>query len=103
MALMLLLGTAQAKSRKEGSKAEVRADFAMICNAVQRSGAAHETDPAEKATRTVNYILTHISTQQAWSFMQSMAELRATEKAAALKKKARESGYTGACPFADEK
>jgi hypothetical protein len=35
--------------------------------------------------------------------MQSMAELRATEKAAALKKKARESGYTGACPFADEK
>ena len=103
MALLLLLGTAQAKSLKDGSKAEVRADFDMICNAVQRSGASGEKDVSGKAQKIADYLLSHISTKQAMSFMQSMGGMLPEEKPAALKKKARESGYTGACPFADEK
>jgi predicted YcjX-like family ATPase len=104
MALMLLLGTApQAKSLKEGSRAEVRADFEMICNAVQRSGAAGEKDMSQKAQKIADYLLSHIATKQAMSFMQSMGGMLPEEKAPALKKKARESGYSGACPFADEK
>jgi predicted YcjX-like family ATPase len=103
MALMLLLGTGQAKSLKEGSRAEVRADFEMICNAVQRSGAAGEKDVSQKATKIADYLLSHIATKQAMSFMQSMGGMLPEEKAPALKQKARESGYAGACPFADEK
>ena len=104
IALILLLGVvAQAKAPKEGTKAEVRADFDMICNAVQRSGAAGEKDMSQKAQKIADYLLSHISTKQAMSFMQSMGGMLPEEKAPALKKKARDSGYTGACPFADEK
>src|SRR5215471_16348671 len=103
-ALIMLLGmAAQAKPLKEGSKAEVRADFDLICNAVQRSGAAGEKDPSRKAQKIADYLLSHIVTKQAMSFMQSMGGMLPDEKAPALKRKARESGYTGACPFADEK
>jgi hypothetical protein len=42
-------------------------------------------------------------TKQAMAFMQSMGGMLPQEKPAALKKAARESGYTGACPFADER
>jgi hypothetical protein len=103
IALMGLWAMAvQAKPLKKGSRAEVRADFELICNAIERSGAAAETDPSVKATQIANYLLSHISTRQAMSFMQGMAGMPPEEKSPALKKKARESGYTGACPLADE-
>ena len=60
------------------------------CSLIQASNAA----PPEASL---------IATKQAMSFMQSMGGMLPEEKAPALKKKARESGYTGACPFADEK
>jgi len=47
--------------------------------------------------------LSHLQTKQAMSLMQSMGGMLPEEKPAALKKAARESGYTGACPFADER
>jgi len=101
--ILLLAVNAQAKPLKEGSKAEVRADFEMICNAVERSGAGGEKEVSRKATRIADYLLSHIATRQAMSFMQSMAGMLPEEKAPALKRKARQSGYSGACPFADEK
>src|SRR6185436_14902786 len=98
--MLVVAGAAQARPLKEGSMKEVRADFEMICNAVQRSGAADESEPGQKATKIANYLLSHIATKQAMSFMQSMGGMLPEEKAPALKKKARESGYAGACPFA---
>jgi len=45
--LGVMTGAAGAKALKQGSKSEVRADYELICNAVQRSGAAAETDPSQ--------------------------------------------------------
>jgi hypothetical protein len=92
----------EAKPLKQGTKEEVRADFEMICNAVERSGAS-KSDPGEKAQKIADYLLSHIQTKQAMSFMQSMGGMLPQEKPAALKRAARESGYKGACPFADER
>jgi hypothetical protein len=85
-----------------GTPAEVKADFAMICNAPKRAGADKEKDPREKARRIADYLLSHLRTTQAMEVMRSMAELPPSEKAAALRKAARASGYHGPCPFADE-
>jgi hypothetical protein len=98
----IVSGIAGAKALKQGTRAEVRADYDLICNAVERSGAAG-ADPSEKAMKIANYLLSHLRTTQAMSLMQSMGGMPAKEKPAVLKKAARESGYTGACPFADER
>ncbi len=103
LALAILAGVAQAKALKQGSKKEVRSDYEMICNAVERSGAAGESDPSMKAQKIASYLLSHIATRQAMSLMQSLSGMLPADKPIALKKAARESGYTGACPFADEK
>ena len=101
--LLIFCALAWAKPLKEGTAAEVRADWDMICNAVERSGAAAEKDMSQKATKIANYLLANIKTKQAMSVMQRMAGMLPEEKPAALKKAARDSGYRGACPFADEK
>ena len=100
--VMLVFGGA-ALALKDGSKAEVRADFAAICNAVERSGAAREKDPSQKAQKVASYLLSHIRTRQAMSLMQRMGGMLPEEKGPALKRAAAESGYTGACPLADER
>jgi len=101
--LLLLSGVALAKEPKRGSKAEVRADYALICNALERSGAAKEKDPGKKAQLIADYLLSHIATTQAMSVMQSMGAMLPEDKPASLKNATRQSGYTGDCPLADEK
>ena len=103
LALGLASATAYAAPLKDGTPAEVKADFDLICNSVARSGAAKEKDPSMKAQKIANYLLSHIATKQAMHVMQSMGGMLPEEKPAALKRAAADAGYKGPCPFADEK
>jgi hypothetical protein len=100
---LAVASTSYASSLKDGTPAEVKADFDLICHAVTRSGAAKEKDPRTKAERIATNLLGHIMTKQAMHVMQSMGGLLPEDKPAALKKAAADAGYQGPCPFADEK
>lgn len=102
-ALCLTSALSFAAGLKKGSAAEVKADFDLICNAVKRSGAEKETDTSTRARKVAEYMLKNIKTEQAMGQMQEMASLKPEYKADALREAAKKAGYTGVCPFADEK
>lgn len=95
LTLTLLLSQAQ----KTGTPAEVKADYEMVCNVIERSGAAKETDPSKKAQTAATYLFKHLKTKQVLSQMQSMGSVRPEDKVKVFKAAAAKAGYTGPCPF----
>jgi hypothetical protein len=84
-------------------KADVKADYELVCNVVERSGADKTQDPSQRAQKIALYLTQHLKTQEVKLFMASLAVKPPAEKGPALKKAAADAGYTGSCPFADMK
>ncbi len=102
--LLLLLGAlALPAVALADNKADVKADYELVCNAVERSGADSEKDPSQKATKIAMFLLKNIKTQEVKAFMASLGARLPADKGPALKKAAADAGYTGKCPFADMK
>ena len=97
-ALSLLASVAAADP---SSKADIKADYDMVCNAPARSGALKKTDKNEQAQIIANYILGHLKTDEVRQFLGSLGSMMPADKAPALKKAAKDAGYPGACPMAD--
>jgi hypothetical protein len=89
--------------QKEGTPAEVKADFDLICNLPERSGLGKVKDTSEKASKMAQYLFAHLKTTQALRVLQGMASEAGEKKPALLKEAAAKAGYTGPCPFADAK
>jgi hypothetical protein len=98
IALVLVAGTAIAAP---GSKADIKADYDMVCNSPARSGGMKATDQSERAKKIADYILSHLKTDEVRSFLATFGGMAPADKAPALKKAAKDAGYTGACPLAD--
>ncbi|HEY3801159.1 MAG TPA: hypothetical protein VGL61_01080 [Kofleriaceae bacterium] len=100
IAFMLCLATSVAAAAP-GSKAAIKADYDMVCNAPARSGALKKTDKSEQAQIIANYILGHLKTGEVREFLGTLGGMQPADKAPALKKAAKDAGYAGACPMAD--
>ncbi|HEY1549846.1 MAG TPA: hypothetical protein VGG28_18585 [Kofleriaceae bacterium] len=100
IALGVIAGTAVAAP---GSKADIKADYDMVCNAPARSGAMKTTDKSEQAKKVADYIVSHLKTDEVRNFLGTFGGMDPADKAPALKKAAKDAGYTGACPLADMK
>ncbi len=98
--IVLLALTSLAHALKDGTPAEVKADFDLICNSPALSHADQTKDPSERATRIANYVKAHLKTNQAMKLLQDMPSSGMTpeEKGASLKREAVKAGYTGPCP-----
>jgi hypothetical protein len=96
--LALISGLAAAAP---GSKADIEADYDMVCNAPARSGAMKIADKSEQAKKVADYILSHLKTVEVRNFLGTFGGMAPADKAPALKKAAKDAGYTGACPLAD--
>jgi hypothetical protein len=84
-------------------KADVKADYDLVCNAVERSGAESEKDPSQKAMKIATFLLKNLKTQEVKKFMATLGAMPPEAKGPALKKAAADAGYTGKCPFAEMK
>ena len=85
------------------TKADIKTDYDLVCNAIARSGADKIDDPSQKAQTIANFLTKKIKTKTVRNFMASLAGMRPEDKGPALKKAAAEAGYTGTCPLADSK
>jgi hypothetical protein len=83
-----------------GTKADIKADYDMVCNAPARSGAL-KLDKSKQAAALADYIIKHLKTDEVRKFLGSMGSMEPADKPAALKQAAKDAGYTGACPMAD--
>ncbi len=78
-------------------------DFDDICHAGARAGVASVADPAERAHRVAAWLQGNVRTSEARRTLDALAGLAGCEhKGALLREAAREAGYEGACPMADE-
>jgi hypothetical protein len=84
------------------SKADIKADWDMVCNAPARSGGMKTNDPSERARIIATYIQSHLKTNEVRQFLSNLPSTTAPkDQPAAVKKAAKDAGYTGACPMAD--
>lgn len=102
-ALLVLASFAVPAVALADNKADVKADYELVCNAVERSGADKTPDPSQKAQKIALYLAQHLKTQEVKLFMASLAARPPQDKGPALKKAAADAGYTGPCPFAEMK
>ena len=77
-------------------------DFEDICYAEQRAGVAGITDPAEKAMRMAKWIDERLRTRDARRAFQALGGIRCEDKGPILIEAAKEAGYTGPCPIAED-
>ncbi len=77
-------------------------DFEDICHASQRADVAGVTDPAERAMRTAQWIDKRLRTSEARKGMAALAGVQCEFKGPILIQAAKEAGYTGPCPMAEE-
>jgi hypothetical protein len=98
IALILVCTPALAGS----SKKALRTDYDNVCNALERSGAAHKPR-SEKPQAIAAWLHKTLKTPEVKKLLGELPTLPPEQQGPALKKAAAEAGYTGACPIVDAK
>jgi hypothetical protein len=100
-AVLLLVSLALPACRPHpGTNEEVKADFELLCNAIERSGANPGPNQEREATA---YAKAHLATKEAADALAALGFLKGPERGPALKAAAVKAGYDGPCPTADQR
>lgn len=76
-------------------------DMQLVCEAGERSGAMKLANPNDRASHTAQWIKDNVSDQKLLKQFWSLADYSG-DKGEILRMMAKENGYTGPCPMADE-
>src|SRR4051794_35240381 len=97
--LLILASSAPAFADKapppKDSKADIKADYDMSCNAIKASGADAIKDKSERAKKLADYITSHLKTEEVRRLFASVGAMNPKDRGPALKKAAADAGYTG--------
>jgi len=77
-------------------------DFENMCHASERAGVADVADPAERAMRTAQWLDKKLWSRDARRAFGALGAVRCEERGRILIQAAKEAGYTGPCPMAEE-
>jgi hypothetical protein len=98
-ALVLALLAVGCGRAEPAVSADFKADMDNLCNAVERSGALDE-DPSTRPIVVAQWLGGVVKTQEMRDFLASVSQMRPTEKAEAMRSRARQAGVAP-CPTAD--
>lgn len=78
------------------------AEFEIVCNGEQLSGAANEADPGMKLAKIMGYWEEHLRKGgEARGVVEAVGNVAAADRGRILAQAALEGGYTGPCPIAN--